>query len=359
MITSIEIDGFKSLRNFKMEFRKGLNVLAGPNGSGKTNILQALEFLRLLLADKAKSAIEEAVDRFGDILDNRNTNGIVVYDIVGISGNGSHYQVEIVVSVEDMMIESVKPSYQETSAPLEYLSWHLYNDDKNDNGYILHQLAIDIANIAFFTIDPEVSKRPSNKKYNFSLDWQGKYLSKTIYDILEPRTEKKDAITPQLDLYNFIELLFPSLATISAFTRAESSDVGIDFTFGENGVSYTVGLGQLSSGEVTWIAISTILASHRGSYLAFDEPDRHLHPDMVQKMISLFREHAEQGPGWLLMTTHNVAAIDLCDIDELQIVGLNEEGHTRVRPVRNPENLEKVMYKYGRSLGSFYVSGSL
>lgn len=59
------------------------------------------------------------------------------------------------------------------------------------------------------------------------------------------------------------------------------------------------------------------------------------------------------------MTTHNVAAIDLCDIDELQIVGLNEEGHTRVRPVRNPENLEKVMYKYGRSLGSFYVSGSL
>jgi predicted ATPase len=45
MITKIEVDGFKSLSNFKMTLNPGLNVLVGPNGTGKTNIVSFFEFL--------------------------------------------------------------------------------------------------------------------------------------------------------------------------------------------------------------------------------------------------------------------------------------------------------------------------
>ncbi len=44
MIKAIEIEGFRSLRSVRFELRP-LNVLIGPNQSGKTNILDALDLL--------------------------------------------------------------------------------------------------------------------------------------------------------------------------------------------------------------------------------------------------------------------------------------------------------------------------
>ena len=80
---------------------------------------------------------------------------------------------------------------------------------------------------------------------------------------------------------------------------------------------------------------------------------------MLAKMVSLFRDHAEEGPGWLLMTTHNETVLNCCDVDEVQVVYLNDKGHTRVGPIHDPENLKDVIYRSGRGVGSFYVSGSV
>ena len=61
MITDLEIDGFKSFEHFSLKLRPGLNVIAGPNGSGKTNIIRFFEFLAFL----ANGSVVEAVSRSG------------------------------------------------------------------------------------------------------------------------------------------------------------------------------------------------------------------------------------------------------------------------------------------------------
>ncbi len=45
MIKQIKVDGFKTLSDFSFTVSPGLNILVGPNGSGKTNILSFFEFL--------------------------------------------------------------------------------------------------------------------------------------------------------------------------------------------------------------------------------------------------------------------------------------------------------------------------
>ncbi len=56
LIKSIEIEGFRSLRHVRLDLRP-LNVLIGPNQSGKTNILDALDFLAQAVQGKLSPAL--------------------------------------------------------------------------------------------------------------------------------------------------------------------------------------------------------------------------------------------------------------------------------------------------------------
>jgi chromosome segregation protein len=45
-LSRIEIFGFKSFgRRVKLEFKKGVSAIIGPNGSGKTNIIDAFRWV--------------------------------------------------------------------------------------------------------------------------------------------------------------------------------------------------------------------------------------------------------------------------------------------------------------------------
>jgi len=58
MITYIKINGFKSFRNFEMEFAP-LTVIAGANASGKSNLFDALHLLSRLAETDLKTAFQE------------------------------------------------------------------------------------------------------------------------------------------------------------------------------------------------------------------------------------------------------------------------------------------------------------
>lgn len=57
MISHIEVSGFRSLENFALTIKPGVNILVGPNGAGKTNILAFFELLRHLTSGNASQAV--------------------------------------------------------------------------------------------------------------------------------------------------------------------------------------------------------------------------------------------------------------------------------------------------------------
>ena len=62
MITRLRVDGFRSLSRFDMVVNPGLNILVGPNGSGKTNIVSFLQFLSYLPRISCPKRLQKQVE---------------------------------------------------------------------------------------------------------------------------------------------------------------------------------------------------------------------------------------------------------------------------------------------------------
>lgn len=87
MLRTLRCSGFKSFDRFELTFRPGLNILVGPNGSGKTNIILFLEFLGLL----TRSPLIEAIGRVGGAggIFRRTMDGKLTHEIMfDIEGYG-------------------------------------------------------------------------------------------------------------------------------------------------------------------------------------------------------------------------------------------------------------------------------
>jgi predicted ATPase len=66
MITQIEIDGFKTFKDFKVELAP-FQVIVGPNGSGKSNLFDALRLLSRLADTDLLSAFQELRGDVGEL----------------------------------------------------------------------------------------------------------------------------------------------------------------------------------------------------------------------------------------------------------------------------------------------------
>ncbi len=58
MITQIELDGFKTFKDFKVELAP-FQVIVGPNGAGKSNLFDALQLLSRLAEVDVQTAFQE------------------------------------------------------------------------------------------------------------------------------------------------------------------------------------------------------------------------------------------------------------------------------------------------------------
>lgn len=372
MITSIEIDGFKSLRNFKMEFRKGLNVLAGPNGSGKTNILQALELLSRLGRGNINEIVRQAIKEFGNLFTRDIESPILSFRIEGYNdfdnktyilsfnidkGDKGFYFNNWLLNVGGFLVDTMV-STKEDASNQEFRNYLAQPYD--ENYLVRHSVAIDLFFLRFFDINPETARKMGSVDIYPDIERSGSGLSEAIYSVCVRKHFNDLSLTKQ-DLIDYYCLLPISIVDISPSLRPSSREFEIDFIIkrAENN-TFEASLKSLSDGEISWISISTALLFYRVIGIwCFDEPDRHLHPDMLRKMVSLFREHAEEGPGWLLMTTHNETVLNQCHLEEIQLVELNEQGHTTVRPVRDIPGMRQLIHDLGGQPGYHYVHGNL
>ncbi len=384
MLKSIKLSNLLSFgAETEIVFNKGLNVLIGANGSGKSNLIEAISLLQAMPKDLTKAirdggGIEEWLWK-GDknhqatlevILDNLH-DSMPLRHIFEF--RASNYTVEV---TKESLENKDKRSKDRHSKPYIFYEYNGRKATVNRTEKT-RQKELHLENIETYQsilaqrqdpdAYPEITGVANNyQKIRIYREWQfGRYTL--------PRTPQR-ADLPN----NFLEENSSNLGLIlSSFKRTseikkklldalklfsesiEDFDVIVEggyvqIFFEENG--FTIPATRLSDGTLRYLSLLAILLHpNPPPLICIEEPELGLHPDVLPSLIELLKEAGEKTQ--VIITTHSADLIDaLTDMPEAVLVFDKQQGSTTVNRL-NKEDLKDWLNDY--SLGQLWRRGDI
>lgn len=327
-ITKLEISGYKNL-NIKLEHKAKVISLIGNNGSGKSNLLEALSLIFKNLYFGQKTQFDYHIEY--TISDSRkiqitNNNSSLTYLIDGESASSiSNYLPKKVVAIYsgeanrlwedsyknfyDQVIANINNNTQVDMPKMLLINkyyWHLslltllLSDSEDNKTFIKEVLSIDSIN----TIDIVVNKsKYKHYKHNSVLELAKALEHKISYTL----DELKNILIPRWttsEIYTYLYLLFTPKSTkiIEDITVKFNDNLTID---------------SLSEGEKKLLLLKSAFefAIQEDSLFLLDEPDAHIHINNKERIIKLIEPF--KGNRQIILTTHSPTVTKSISNDEL------------------------------------------
>ncbi len=240
MIRKIYVDGFRSLCNFQMEFRPGLNILIGPNGAGKSNIILFLEFLTKLTTMPAAEAIGTS-GGIGLLFQRIGTGEFIGTIRSKIEGD---YSVQIENSVRN-----IRYIYE----------FDISASDSRDEVFFSHQC------LKYVDQAKKIPKKSSNVKWDLVITSDKTQGKPTTYKVEQADLRKR--------VFEFVPFLSHSSTGISKSERIEAFQIRLRRFIGEGvilpllfrGYGIVGLIDDLSGGEALNIVPSMLRKSEDGA----------------------------------------------------------------------------------------------
>lgn len=415
MITKIEVDGFKSLKNFELELHEGLNILVGPNGSGKTNIVLFFEFLAKLVTMPVGDALTK-MGGFGFIFQ-KTESGYVDSIKVKITGEARNkdaennysysYSFELktsddseritYVNQELVIIDNTQTFIFSNSKGALYTNIDVkphdsLNDFEKESsqswrkglGQYLLKLETDISQDSLirvyrsflslffptvfndliggetFNIVPKRIREQESAISSKGIQSDGYGLAKTLFEM-----QRGNGNNSNYSARNFQKAIaYLKLANAAIHDLVIEKD---DFDnklvpkvyIKSNEKASILPMAFLSDGTLKWLTLVTAVLTSDHLF-CIEEPENYLHPWMQAEMCTLMREHLEMKtePSFILMTTHSETLLNAAKPEEVIVVSM-KNGETRAQRVENPELLREIISDSGFGLGHLYLTNSL
>lgn len=388
-IIRLEIEGFRSLR--KVSWSPGdLNIIIGPNGTGKSNLLRFIELVSVsaqgrlgkyiqslggmdpIVWDGVVTAIKfslETTPEGGDL-------GPETYSLeLARLGAGSSYKVEREQLINSHKLRSgVERNpfkflertgrkaviFDETertfSTPEEFVS-----DEESllsiasgpfINNHFIPPFQKGLASIAVYhdlhTNKDASIRQPAIARMEKRVDPDGQNLISVLHTLYTGDRDFKNDINSAMQAAfgdDFEELVFPP-----------ASDQRIQLRIRWKSLKREQSAAELSDGTLRFLFLLTVLASPSPApIIAIDEPETGLHPSM----LPLIAEYAVDAStrSQVILTTHSPQLLDaFADTRPTTTVAKWENGETTLKTLRG-EELDYWLKEY--SLGALFKSGEL
>ncbi len=383
MLKSISLKNFKSFDDASVRIESPFVLLVGANGSGKSNLLDAIRFLQgcardMSIADVLSGRTEGGKEvwsgiRGGPLEATRNGSGVftietewgdsnetVAHTIACATTGQPHLERESLsapgvselelFNTHGASLKSAKgeqaggamnvaikrASGKGSSVSKKYsASRSLLNQVENDSSchpsvYTESRALVErLRGATFLNIAPQVMRDYVPKHQSEQLDWQGENLSAVLWKLCQDR-ETRDELVDWLS-----ELLAPELADI-AFAETDFNDVMVALV--ERG-GKRVSAKSLSDGTLRFLGELVALRTARpGTLLLLEEIENGLHPRRAELIVEMFdRLTAERGIQ-VLATTHSPVVLDALSPKARQ---------NAIIFARDPDSMGTVMRRLG------------
>lgn len=375
------IKDYKNLKDFSLDFEKGnnLSILIGNNGSGKSNVLEAISGIfaeaysnvsDLLESDyileyqiKEKNFKIEKINGRRKLFNNENPISVKTKEADYLPSN-----VIAIYSGEDLRLwekfywqryyEYLTSVYRKGFAGnmgmyyvnkylwnISFLTLVLFRNDFPDiNTFLSSELGIDDdSDIDFIEIDY------SNDNY----DKNRNEILKAFVARINP--EREDVCAYTLD--ELRNLLSNSVDNFDAEPREVFKMLMLAFMPKDlkliSGIRIILEDGEavqfFSEGEKKLILIRTILefVADENALLLLDEPDANIHEERKRKLYELLRNTPNRD---VIMTTHSPTFVDIADDDELIVLRSDDSTNCYVDKI---EKIEQIRYLTGNRFNIF------
>lgn len=377
-IRKVSIQRFKSLKKVSMEDIGDLIILIGANGSGKSNLLEALTlFFNELDFDTTEKSIGD-LDKY--FWFGRNGRQPIEFEIIIEFSKDE---------IEDMLPEGSKETHRigdkgrltikrAIKGPANSAAW-----------------SVTSAKLVTFTngklVTPgriKVVASPTENKSDEVSETEGKQEVTQA----PPQTESNDllaAISPNLlqrlksrfiyipsarnatatftgyqrrpsiitnDILERLRSLWQNMAkdeemiTLQDNVRSVSGTIqeirpyGNELTLREQGTNRLLPLALSGSGHQELIALEYRLLTETNCFFGIEEPDLHFHPELVREFLVFLKNICQDKQ--VFIATHSTAFVDATDLESVWIAR-KQNQESSFQTIRESEDLKILLYELG------------
>ena len=349
MIQRVWFEEFRALRKVSIELER-LTVFVGPNGSGKTSVLEGISYL-LWLTRTYKPVDTANPLREGEP---RNTHAQSPMK-VGLAFDGDPTTgLELTVTEQPggppatTLCATVGPQSSESNV----------HDTRVQMTSPQYDAARARAGVAtFLRLSPKALAEPHySDEQQPRIDPTGAGLASVINDLASSEPERKEAISAAL------RKVVPSVRRIrterAKVTRRETEFIRIDnerverhqerVYWGQRVLLDTtsgdsIPLSAASEGTVLTLGLMTVLHGRNPPRtLLMDDLDRALHPKAQQDLVGVLRTALRDDPELqILATSHSPFLLDALTHDEVRLTTLADDGSVLCGALRDHPAFEQ------------------
>ncbi len=340
MITEIRFQNFKSLRDFSCSLSR-LTVIVGPNASGKTSVLQGINYLSLV--SRHRTPIE-ILDVFA---------GPNSFDFLHSSDGSRRMLLSCFTREDGFNFSATKQERKTSRKSLPNSQWEAQTwlSPRGSKAHLpVHRIADnnaskEIAAVAFLQFEPRIlaSASYSSELYP-NIVSNGEGLASTVASIALSRPEVFEVVQSNLRqiVPHFQRIRFRRVKIVrdeseiirigeEAITRKVAREYPADELLFDFDQRQEIPAANVSEGTILALGLLTVLhGSFSPRIILLDDIEKGLHPNAQRELIGMLREILKRQPDLqIVATSHSPYFLDFLDSTEVRLMAIDPDGFSR------------------------------
>ena len=391
MIKSIHLYNFFSFASQTIKF-DGLNVLVGINGSGKSNLIKALQLLKAVITDGEISEMIinrwgglDAVHYLGDEEPDFKVGLEFEFDPAVLSQYGYRFQEPVSYYIVFHKMASSQNYYIDESfhTKKEDRIDYIFMEMNHGKGFVRNILSNNQETVTYELDNASESvlcQLVDKDRYYQIYTLREAIKDIVIYDGFDTNSSSamRKPVPPGVSnrllpdgsnlplVLNSIKLNDKNnyMAIIDALNAVNPNFNGFDFNFlgssielllDEKGLNKSVHVTHVSDGTLRYLCLLAIIFNkRRGKLICIDEPEIGLHPDMIGELMLALTQTVENTQ--YVVSTHSDHILNQVSVENIIALEKDVDNKSYVNCFKNQEFVE---WASQYSAGSLWRNGNL